>query len=58
MVSLDFKSWSASSKDEEGGTLGNNGSKDLLADRVEHLLLIILAEQLMDVGKLLGDGLL
>jgi hypothetical protein len=39
-------------------TLGDNSSQNLLADRVEHFLLIVSAQQLMDFGQLLGNRLL
>jgi len=39
-------------------TLGYYGSQDLLADGVEDLALVVLAEQLVDVGEFLGDWLL
>jgi hypothetical protein len=38
--------------------LSHDGSQYLLPDRVENLLLIVFAEQLVDLWQLFGNGLL
>lgn len=40
------------------GTLSDDGPEDLLTDRVEDLLLVVLSQQLVDLWEFLGDGLL
>lgn len=39
-------------------TLRNHGPEDLLADGVEDLLLVVLAQQLVDLRQFFWDGLL
>jgi hypothetical protein len=43
---------------KEKGTLGDDGAEDFLSDRVEHLLFVVLSEQLVNFWQFFSDWLL